>query len=56
MNVGAELFSGEVFDMPLVCVIERLAEEMFVPIYLHGVQWCVGGVLWVRDVVRREGS
>ena len=37
--------------IPFVCVVDRLAKEVFVPIYFHGVQWCVGGVLWVRDVV-----
>ena len=42
--------------MPLVNVVDRLAEEMFMPIYFHGVQWCVGGVLWVRDVVTCGGS
>jgi hypothetical protein len=49
--VGAELFSSEVFGMPLFYVVYRLEEEMFMPIYFHGALWYVDGVLWVRDVV-----
>jgi hypothetical protein len=37
--------------MPMVYVVDRLAEEVFVPVYFHGVQGCVSGVFWVRDVV-----
>ena len=47
----AELFSSEVFGMPLIYVVDRLAGQMFVPIILRGVQWRVGGVLWARDVI-----
>ena len=46
-----KLFKCEVFDMPMVYVVDRLAEEVFVPVYFHGVQGCVSGVFWVRDVV-----
>ena len=46
----AELFSSEVFGMPLIYVVDRLAGQMFVPIILRGVQWRVGGVLWVGEV------
>ena len=52
----AKLLSSEVFGMPLVYVVARLAKEVFVSIYFYGVQWCVGGVLWVRDVVGCGGS
>ncbi len=50
------LFSSEVFGMLLVYVVDRLAVEVCVPIYFHGVQSCVGGVLWVRDVVGCGGN
>ena len=52
----AKLFSSEVLSMPLVYVVDRLAEEVFVPVDFYGVQLCVGGVLWVRDVVGCGGS
>ena len=42
--------------MPLVYAVDRLAGEMFVPINLHGVQECVGSVLWVRDDVSCGGA
>jgi hypothetical protein len=38
VDVGAKLFSSEVFGTPLVYVVDRLAEEMFVLIHFHGVQ------------------
>ena len=42
--------------LPLVYVVDCLAEEVFVPIYFHGVQWSVGDVLWVSEVVGCGGS
>ena len=47
VDVFAEMFSGEVFGVPLIYVVDRSTGEMFVPIDFHSVQWCVGGVLWV---------
>ena len=40
----AELFGGEVCNVSLVYVVDCLAEEVFVPIYFHGVQGSIGGV------------
>ena len=37
------LSSSEVLGMPLANVVDRLVEEVFVPIYFHGIQCCVGG-------------
>ncbi len=46
MDVFAKLFSGEVCIMPFVYVVYCLVEEVFVPIYFHGVKRGIGGVNW----------
>ena len=33
----AELFGGDVSSVPFVDVVDCLVEEVFVPIYFHGV-------------------
>ena len=48
----AEFFGGEMFNVPLVYVVDCLAEEVYVPIYFHGVQKIIGGVFWGGYVVR----
>ena len=50
------MFSGEVFGMQLIYVLDRSTGKMFVPIYFHSAQWCVGGVLWVGEVVSCGGN
>ena len=37
VDVFAESFGGEVCCASFVCVVECVVEEMFVPIYVHGV-------------------
>ena len=42
--VFAELFGSEMRSVPFVNVVDCLVEEVFVPIYFHGVYGGFGGV------------